>query len=83
MNFSVEAECGYILTETKDGGNFSGVCQGIDLAVRFLVKEKVTTYPKKITYIFWDFILDKNKTPGCVTTCQADIQNIIIKRREN
>ena len=32
---SDEAECGYILTENKDGGNFSGVCHGKDQAVSF------------------------------------------------
>ena len=32
---SDEAECGYILTENKDGGNFGGVCHGKDQAVSF------------------------------------------------
>ena len=32
---SDEAECGYIPTENKDGGNFSGVCHGKDQAVSF------------------------------------------------
>ena len=32
---SDETECGYILTEYKDGGNFSGVCHGKDQAVSF------------------------------------------------
>jgi len=31
--FSVEAECGYTVTESKCGGNFSGVCLGLDQAV--------------------------------------------------
>ena len=30
---SDEAECGYILTESENGGNFSGVCHGVDQAV--------------------------------------------------
>lgn len=29
MNSSVEAECGYTLTDVRSGGNFSGVCLGI------------------------------------------------------
>lgn len=33
MSFSVEAECGYIPKEIGDGGNFSGVCLGLDRAV--------------------------------------------------
>ena len=32
---SDETECGYILTEYKDVGNFSGVCHGKDQAVSF------------------------------------------------
>ena len=32
---SDETECGYILTENKDGGNFGGVCHGKDQAVSF------------------------------------------------
>ena len=32
---SDETECGYILTEIKGGGNFSGVCHGKDQAVSF------------------------------------------------
>lgn len=37
MNFSVEVECGYI---RKDGGNFDGVCHGLDQAVSIILKEK-------------------------------------------
>ena len=33
---SVEAKCGYIFTETRDGGNFGGVCHGKDQAVSFI-----------------------------------------------
>ena len=41
-------------------------------------KLEMNTYPKMVIR-FWDFILVKNKTPGCVTTCQADIQAKIYK----
>ena len=34
---SDEAECGYILRENKDGGNFGGVCHGKDQAVSFKI----------------------------------------------
>ena len=37
MNFSVEVECGYI---RKDGGNFDGVCHGLDQAVSLILKIK-------------------------------------------
>lgn len=72
MNFSVEVECGYIYT---DGGNFDGVCHGIDQAVSFSCKlhkkSKIKHLSPKSSCKFWDFILDNNKTPGCIITCQA------------
>ena len=34
---SDEAECGYILRENGDGGNFGGVCHGKDQAVSFKI----------------------------------------------
>ena len=37
MNFSVEVECGYI---RKDGGNFDGVCHGLDQAVSLILKRE-------------------------------------------
>lgn len=50
---SDEAECGYILTENKDGGNFSGVCHGKDQAVSF---KNLSTYPRIIMHILGFFI---------------------------
>ena len=41
MNFSVEVECGYI---RKDGGNFDGVCHGLDQAVSLILKNKREKY---------------------------------------
>ena len=66
MKFSDEVECGYTLWKHKDGGNFDGVCRGLDQAV-----SSKNTYPKSF-HAVWDFILVKYKTPGCIITCQAN-----------
>ena len=60
---SDEVECGYILNTRKGGGNFYGVCHGLDQAVSF-IKYK-STYPKIIMQI-WDFKMVKKETPGYV-----------------
>ena len=67
MNFSVEAECGYALRKSRRRElqwSMSWLRPGGKLE---------NAYPKLIIQ-FWDFILVINKTPGYVTTCQADIQ---------
>ena len=46
---SVEAKCGYILTEMWNGGNFGGVCYGKDQAVRNVLIPKLSC-------TFWVFI---------------------------
>ena len=46
---SDETECGYILTELKDGGNFSGVCHGFRPGGK--LKLLMRTYPKIIMRI--------------------------------
>ena len=83
MKFSVEAECGYILTEKKDGGNFSGVCLGLDQAVSLIYVIRIIEWQNNKTLIpeqpckFWDFKMGKNKTPGSVITCQRVILNLL------
>jgi len=49
---SVETECGYILTESENGGNFSGVCHGKDQAVSL---NKLALIPE-LSCIFWVLI---------------------------
>ena len=60
---SDEVECGYTLTVVSDGGNFYGVCHGLDQAVSFIFDK--STYPK-IFMQYLGFILVIKETPGCV-----------------
>ena len=48
---SDEVECGYNLTVVRDGGNFYGVCHGLDQAVSFI--EYKSTYPKDFSCNHW------------------------------
>lgn len=60
---SDEVECGYNLAEARDGGNFYGVCHGLDQAVSFI--KHISTYPKIIMQT-WGFLLVIKETQGCV-----------------
>ena len=74
MNFSVEAECGYILRVIE--------WRELQWSMSWLRpggKNIYNAYPR-IIIRFWVFILPKNKTPGSVITCQAKVQNILIRR---
>ena len=50
---SDEVKCGYILTKTKNGGNFDGVCHGEDQAVSLYLN---STYPRIIMHILGFYI---------------------------
>ena len=57
---SDEVECGYSLTVVRDGGNFYGVCHGLDQAVSFI--EYKSTYPKDYHAIIGFYIGNKRNT---------------------
>ena len=55
----------------EGGGNFSGVCHGKDQAVSF---NKLALIPKT-NMQNRDFKMGKIKTPGCVITCQGNLDS--------
>ena len=60
---SDEVECGYILRELRNGGNFYGVCHGLDQAVSFI---KLKALIPRLFMQSLGFIMGIKETPGCV-----------------
>ena len=56
----------------KDGGNFGGVCHGVDQAVSEIIK--IVLIPE-LSCIFWVFKKDNFKTPECVLTCHGNLSS--------